>query len=40
MNYQLSVTPNNIRMPGMLDRIANMQDTDATQDWSLGVSKP
>eukprot|EP00435_Cladocopium_sp_Y103_P071473 s96_g37.t1 len=39
MNYQLSVSPNNIRMPGMLDRIANMQDTDATQDWYLCSNK-
>lgn len=39
MNYQLSVSPNNLRMPGMLDRIANMQDTDATQDWYLCSNK-
>eukprot|EP00439_Symbiodinium_sp_Y106_P080835 s938_g19.t1 len=33
MNYQQSVPPSNIRMVGFIDRISDMHDPDATQDW-------
>ncbi|CAE7157224.1 unnamed protein product [Symbiodinium necroappetens] len=39
MNYQQSVPPSNIRMVGYIDRISDMHDPDATQDWYLCTSK-
>jgi len=39
MNYQQSVPPSNIRMVGFIDRISDMHDPDATQDWYLCTSK-
>lgn len=39
MNYQLSVPPKNIRMPGVMEPIAHLRDTEATQDWYLCTNK-
>ena len=35
MNYQLSMHPKNIRLPGSIEALANVQDIDAMQDWYL-----
>eukprot|EP00929_Paragymnodinium_shiwhaense_P085298 TRINITY_DN45711_c0_g1_i1.p1 TRINITY_DN45711_c0_g1~~TRINITY_DN45711_c0_g1_i1.p1 ORF type:complete len:599 (+),score=153.92 TRINITY_DN45711_c0_g1_i1:29-1825(+) len=39
MNYQSAVSPDRIRMPGMLDRLSDTFNTEANQDWYLCSSK-
>ncbi|CAE8614599.1 unnamed protein product [Polarella glacialis] len=39
LNYSQAVDPSQIRMPGMLDRLSDTNDTEGSQDWYICTSK-
>jgi len=39
MNYSPATPPTRIRLPGMMDRISDMMDTEGNQDWYICSSK-